>query len=133
MFKSVPRSGDTEPLSAGSASSPVVSHHARTTTWAHKNYLLLGAFVLLCLLPISDILIRIHEPSIQNIIPAISTSKQWTYSLSSDWGSLSPDYILCSTGTQQSPINLVGKPVGANLTHSAVFMYRASVSRKTWN
>ena len=30
----------------------------------------------------------------------------WSYDASYNWGSISPDYALCQTGTQQSPIAL---------------------------
>ncbi|KAL1636739.1 hypothetical protein SLS58_009657 [Diplodia intermedia] len=35
-----------------------------------------------------------------------TSSRDWAYEASYDWGRISPDYELCQTGTQQSPINL---------------------------
>ncbi|OJD35135.1 carbonic anhydrase [Diplodia corticola] len=48
------------------------------------------------------------------------SSRDWAYEASYDWGRVNPDYELCQTGTQQSPINLRTAAVG-NKVHTPVF------------
>ncbi|KAB2578570.1 hypothetical protein BFW01_g12507 [Lasiodiplodia theobromae] len=49
-----------------------------------------------------------------------SSSRDWAYEASYDWGRISPDYELCQTGTQQSPINLNTAALG-NKVHTPYF------------
>ncbi|KAK5733850.1 hypothetical protein LTR17_009402 [Elasticomyces elasticus] len=36
----------------------------------------------------------------------VEGAPEWTYEATADWGNLDPEYHLCQTGTQQSPIHL---------------------------
>ncbi|KAL8735816.1 MAG: hypothetical protein Q9166_000680 [cf. Caloplaca sp. 2 TL-2023] len=51
---------------------------------------------------------------------ATDTSPEWTYDASYNWGALHPDYAVCQTGTQQSPIAL-SLTQGLSQYHRPVF------------
>ena len=63
---------------------------------------------------------------------ANTTSNIWAYEASFNWGKLSPDYRLCQTGTQQSPIALsLGN--GLALNHVPRFNYTGSIPGNFFN
>ncbi|KAL6703956.1 hypothetical protein ACN47E_008894 [Coniothyrium glycines] len=61
-----------------------------------------------------------------------STKSDWAYEASYDWGRIKPEYRLCQTGTQQSPIALA---LGNGLAHSHLpsFNYQGSVPGNFYN
>ncbi|RSL54560.1 hypothetical protein CEP53_007413 [Fusarium sp. AF-6] len=56
----------------------------------------------------------------------------WAYEASFNWGRLNPDYALCQTGTQQSPIAL-SLNNGLSLNHIPEFNYPDSVAGNFFN
>ncbi|KAM0430063.1 hypothetical protein ACHAPT_006069 [Fusarium lateritium] len=56
----------------------------------------------------------------------------WAYEASFNWGRLNPDYALCQTGTQQSPIAL-SLNNGLSLNHIPEFNYPDSVAGNFYN
>ncbi|KAJ4335191.1 hypothetical protein N0V87_006345 [Didymella glomerata] len=61
-----------------------------------------------------------------------TTRNIWAYEASFNWGKLSPDYRLCQTGTQQSPIALsLGN--GLSLNHVPTFNYTGKVPGNFFN
>ncbi|CAI7634592.1 unnamed protein product [Penicillium glandicola] len=49
---------------------------------------------------------RHDRHQVRQRIARATSDQDWTYEVSSDWGRVNPDYALCQTGTQQSPIPL---------------------------
>ncbi len=59
--------------------------------------------------------------------------KYWSYEASYDWGKISPEYILCQTGTQQAPIAL-GLNQGLSQRHKPNFAgYGANATGEYYN
>ncbi|PSN74268.1 carbonic anhydrase [Corynespora cassiicola Philippines] len=60
------------------------------------------------------------------------TGNDWAYEASYNWGQVNPDYSLCQTGTQQSPIALsLGQ--GLSLNHVPTFNYNGSIQGNFYN
>ncbi|KAH7067001.1 alpha carbonic anhydrase [Paraphoma chrysanthemicola] len=61
-----------------------------------------------------------------------STQNDWAYEASFNWGRVNPEYRLCQTGTQQSPIALsLGN--GLALNHVPRFNYNGSIAGNFYN
>ncbi|KAF2186579.1 carbonic anhydrase [Zopfia rhizophila CBS 207.26] len=60
------------------------------------------------------------------------TGQDWAYEASFNWGRLNPNYTLCQTGTQQSPI-VLGLNNGLSLNHIPTFTYPSSVTGNFYN
>ncbi|KAF3022045.1 hypothetical protein E8E14_013014 [Neopestalotiopsis sp. 37M] len=58
----------------------------------------------------------------------VPSPAEWAYDESYDWGMLSPDYELCQTGTQQSPISLSTEIHGLSSKHRPTFNYGANTT-----
>ncbi|KAF3764067.1 carbonic anhydrase [Cryphonectria parasitica EP155] len=61
-----------------------------------------------------------------------TVSPDWSYQASFDWGSMNPDYGLCQTGTQQSPIAL-SLSNGLASNHRPTFQYDSNVTGTFFN
>jgi carbonic anhydrase len=59
-------------------------------------------------------------------------SAKWAYEASFNWGRLDPEYALCQTGTQQSPIPL-SLSNGLSLNHQITFDYPDNVAGDYFN
>ncbi|KAH7390009.1 carbonic anhydrase [Pyrenochaeta sp. MPI-SDFR-AT-0127] len=56
----------------------------------------------------------------------------WAYEASFNWGKIRPEYALCQTGTQQSPIAL-SLNNGLALNHVPIFKYNGSIAGSWYN
>ena len=63
---------------------------------------------------------------------ANTTQNDWAYEASFNWGKISPEYALCQTGTQQSPIAL-SLNNGLALNHIPTFNYNGSIPGNFYN
>ncbi|KAM5344332.1 hypothetical protein ACJ41O_012869 [Fusarium nematophilum] len=69
----------------------------------------------------------------RHISPRATPGKSdWAYEASFNWGRLNPDYHLCQTGTQQSPIAL-SLSNGLSLNHIITFDYPENVTGNFFN
>ncbi|KAK2614265.1 hypothetical protein N8I77_001111 [Diaporthe amygdali] len=59
-------------------------------------------------------------------------ASDWSYDASFDWGRVSPEYELCQSGTQQSPIAL-SLNNGLSLNHIPTFNYPNETVGEFWN
>ena len=74
-----------------------------------------------------------RSASLRNKRSDDGSSPDWTYNASYDWGTLSPDYALCQTGTSQSPISLKMSQ-GLSSSHQPDFSgYKPNVTGEYYN
>ncbi|KAJ3528890.1 hypothetical protein NM208_g10002 [Fusarium decemcellulare] len=77
-----------------------------------------------------------HQPAVnkkRHIIPRAEPGKtDWAYEASFNWGRINPDYHMCQTGTQQSPIAL-SLNNGLSLNHILTFDYPDSTTGNFYN
>ncbi|KAI4633154.1 hypothetical protein J4E80_000517 [Alternaria sp. BMP 0032] len=76
---------------------------------------------------------NVHLTTRQQVPPGTNvTQNDWAYEASFNWGKINPDYELCQTGTQQSPIALsLGN--GLALNHVPTFKYNGSIAGNFYN
>lgn len=75
---------------------------------------------------------RLQGRQLQPLPETNATQNDWAYEASFNWGKISPDYSLCQTGTQQSPIALsLGN--GLALNHVPTFNYNGSIDGNFYN
>ncbi|KAJ4323882.1 hypothetical protein N0V84_004105 [Fusarium piperis] len=68
----------------------------------------------------------------RHVSPRATGDTDWAYEASFNWGRLNPDYALCQTGTQQSPIAL-SLNNGLSLNHIPEFNYPDRVAGNFYN
>jgi carbonic anhydrase len=75
---------------------------------------------------------RVQSRQLQSEPDANTTQNDWAYEASFNWGRINPEYALCQTGTQQSPIALsLGN--GLALNHVPKFNYNGSIAGNFYN
>ncbi|CZR60675.1 related to carbonic anhydrase precursor [Phialocephala subalpina] len=72
-----------------------------------------------------------HTRSSRSLVSRATGAKDWNYTDPSSWGSIKPEYAICSSGTMQSPIDLPAN--NFSNTHAPTFKYSATVAGELTN